>query len=90
MGEIDIIYYANNCLVFCEVKTRKSLKYGSPLSAVTARKQRKIVKVAQEYCMRNNLHDKEARFDVIGVLYTDLDTFEIEHIENAFDVISAL
>jgi len=85
-GEIDIIAKQGPVLVFIEVKTRRSRSFGSPLLAVTARKQRQISMVAQEYLSKNNLFDTDARFDVIGMSIDAADHVEIEHIENAFEL----
>ena len=43
IGEIDIIAMHNDILVFIEVKTRTSYKYGYAFEAVDIRKQRKII-----------------------------------------------
>lgn len=37
-GEIDIVARHGDVLVFCEVKTRRSDRFGSPVEAVTPRK----------------------------------------------------
>lgn len=80
-GEIDLIALDGDTVVFCEIKYRKKAGYGSPLSAVDVRKQRRISKVALYYTAgyqapKNVFY----RFDVIGI---DGDN-TIEHIENAF------
>jgi putative endonuclease len=62
------------------------LVYGLPQLAVTVRKQRQIAKGALSWLTRNRLHDRSARFDVIAVLLHDGVTYELEHIENAFDL----
>ena len=49
IGEIDIIAKQNNTLVFVEVKTRSSVKFGAPQEAVTPAKQNKIRNVALAY-----------------------------------------
>ena len=38
-GEIDIVALERRALVICEVKTRSSTRYGTPLEAVSARKR---------------------------------------------------
>lgn len=85
-GEIDIIASHQNDLVFIEVKTRTSLQFGTPASAVTMQKQRQISKVAEEYLLRNKLLDKAARFDVVTVLVHPDGNSNIEIIANAFEL----
>lgn len=48
-GEIDVIVEKDSALYFVEVKTRHSDRFGSPLLAVHAAKQRKLRRLAQIY-----------------------------------------
>jgi len=85
-GEIDIIARDKKTLVFIEVKTRKSNKFGSPFEAVTTRKQQQIARTAQNYLFRNKLFNKSARFDVIGITFSRSGKPSIELIQNAFSL----
>ena len=80
-GEIDIISFDKNVLVFTEVKQRKSADFGRPEEFVTAIKRERLRKTAQLYIMRNK-YKGNARFDVIEVLGEKKP--EIRHIKNAF------
>ncbi len=82
LGEIDIIAEKDNIIVFIEVKTRKNKKYGYPCESVTKRKQQKIIKTAQFYINKNNVKDKQFRFDVIEIFMGNSNN--INHICNAF------
>jgi putative endonuclease len=84
-GEIDIIARDQEWLVFVEVKTRKSLRFGYPYEAVTPKKQAQISRVALEYITRNKLSDQAVRFDVISIVITKDGDPEIEHLANCFD-----
>ena len=87
-GEIDIIAKHEKRIVFVEVKTRRSLKYGLPQSAVTKQKQRQISKVALAYLQTHNLIDTPCRFDVIAIQLTrDLELLRLEQIKSAFEFI---
>ena len=79
LGEIDIIAKDKDTLVFVEVKTRASNKFGRPCEAVTPYKQNKIRSVANYYLMKTKQIESNCRFDVIEVLDD-----EINHIKNAF------
>ena len=78
-GEIDIIGKDGNCIVFFEVKYRKTDEYGHAFYAVDAQKQRRICKCATVYCVQN-AYVQEIRYDVIGISDT-----KIEWIKNAFE-----
>lgn len=85
VGEIDIIVKDKKRLVFVEVKSRRSLSYGSARLAITAKKQRKISMAALYYLKANHLLDQRARFDVVTVLSTGEEQ-TIDHIQNAFEL----
>ena len=84
IGEIDLIVLdkINEILVFVEVKTRTSLKYGYAYEAVNIKKQRKILNCSQAYIKQNKYINFQPRFDIVEV-YLSLNT-KINHIENAF------
>ncbi len=85
VGEIDIIAKDGATIVFAEVKTRSTKKFGTPGEFVDFRKQEKIIKTAIYYL---GCDDIDMRFDVIEVMYRQAgDTIavtEINHIKNAF------
>ena len=79
-GEIDLVAYDENKLVFVEVKTRYTARFGSPQSAVTNEKLHKIIKSAHIYLQTNK---KESfRIDVIAILFGRNDHYNIKHIKN--------
>ncbi|RYD81305.1 MAG: YraN family protein [Sphingobacteriales bacterium] len=81
--EIDIIAKEKNTLVFVEVKTRSSGKYGNPEEAVTPAKQRNMVRAAEIYVEENGWKN-EISFDVISIIPHPEGTFSIHHICDAF------
>lgn len=79
-GEIDIIGYDGEYLVFAEVKYRSSLAFADPLAAVDARKIKKICRVADYYRYQKQIPDHvPIRYDVVGILQE-----ETVWIKNAF------
>lgn len=81
-GEVDIIAFKDDYIVFVEVKTRQSKELLSPQKSVTRRKQKMIIKTAHQYIIENEIA-REARFDIIGIVLNQY-TKEIDHIPNAF------
>lgn len=68
--------------MFIEVKTRRSLRYGWPESAVDSRKQAHMVQVARFYC--DDIQWSTAtRFDVVALSLSD-HKLSIYHIRDAF------
>lgn len=85
-GEVDIIARRRATLIFVEVKTRQSGKFGTPFDAVDNRKQRQLTRVAQEYLATHTPKADTVRFDVIAVYWsTSRAAISIEHLENAFE-----
>ena len=84
-GEIDLIVQDARYIVFVEVKTRKSDRFGAAREAVDLHKQRRLIATAEQWLQRNPTN-LQPRFDVVE-LYgeEDLPVRSIEHIENAFD-----
>ena len=85
LGEIDIIAKDRQTIVFIEVKTRRSLEYGSPKMALTPKKQRNISMTALYYLKVNDQSNADARFDVVTVL-TSGTQVDIDVIKNAFEL----
>ncbi len=82
-GELDIIAIKNGVLVFVEVKTRRSDRFGSAEEAITHQKIEHIKKVALHYLSTHSVKHQEIRFDVITVRMAD-DSSHLNHIEAAF------
>ncbi|PIE57014.1 MAG: YraN family protein [Desulfobulbus propionicus] len=85
-GEIDLIARQGDCLVFIEVKTRTSRRFGDPAEAVDVRKQRQLGRLALSYLGRHNLLDTFVRFDVVSVDLERTDDPVIELYQNAFEL----
>ncbi len=68
LGEIDLIAQEGEVLVFVEVKTRRSMRFGGPAEAVHARKQRQILRAAEAYLKERRLKGP-CRVDVVAVSF---------------------
>jgi len=86
LGEIDIIAKEGNTIVFVEVKTRKSLKFGLPSESVNFKKQLHIKRVAEYFIAYHLLQDKYLyRFDVVEIFIDGKnDVTKINLIKDAF------
>ncbi len=88
-GEIDLIAKEGERIVFVEVKTRRTLKFGVPQAAVTLTKQKQISKLALSYLQSNGMLDAPCRFDVVAVFLSPKSTTpKLEHIRNAFEFVA--
>ena len=81
LGELDVIARDGSRLVVCEVKTRSSLRYGSPIEAVGPRKVRRLRRLALRWLDEQQVHVPEIRFDVIGILQPPAGPPVLQHIK---------
>lgn len=65
-GEIDLIAFKNQTIIFVEVKLRSDSKYGFPEKAVTPAKAKKLKETALAYLEQINWHGA-IRFDIVSV-----------------------
>ena len=83
-GEIDIVAKHRDYLVFIEVRTKKSLEFGSPEESITPAKKERMKAAASHYRQTRNDLPSLWRIDVVAV---ELDQkgkpLRIELIENA-------
>lgn len=85
-GEIDLIGYDKEYLVFVEVKYRATKRMGAAAEAVTAGKQRKICRAADYYrYLRCIGDDRPIRYDVIAIQKNKAGCDSIEWYRNAFN-----
>ncbi len=67
-GEIDIIAMDGNTLVFVEVKSRRSTRFGEPEESITPKKQELLRRTAEGYVVEKNIGEIICRFDVVSII----------------------
>lgn len=78
--ELDLIVKKDRLVIFVEVKSSRSSKFGHPSERVDARKQKNLTAAAQRFIAEQKLSRVDFRFDVV--------TFskgKMEHYPNAFE-----
>jgi putative endonuclease len=87
-GELDIVAMDGPALVFCEVKTRSSMLFGSPAEAVTPAKAARIRRLALRWLIDNREGSSDywpvLRFDVVSVLRLRDRPPVVDHLRDAF------
>ena len=83
-GEIDIVAKHKDFLVFIEVRTKKSLEFGSPEESITPTKMERLRTVAAHYQQTHTDLPLSWRIDVVAVELDQTGKISrIELIENA-------
>lgn len=83
-GEIDIIARCGDTLVFVEVRTKRSLQFGSPEESITPAKMNRLRAVVADYGQNHDNLPDSWRIDVVAiVLDRNGQVSRIEIIENA-------
>ena len=82
-GEVDLIVRRDRTVVFCEVKTRSSQRFGTGAESVLEAKQRRIRRLASRWLSEltpaAGRTRVDVRFDVVSIT-----AGEVEVIEAAF------
>lgn len=79
-GEIDLVLRHGPVLVVCEVKTRSSTAYGSPLEAVTSDKAARLRHLAVRWVEERGVRPEQMRIDLVGVLLQRRGAPLVEHL----------
>lgn len=85
LGEIDLIARVSSRIVFIEIKTLKSDRFGPPRISVHKGKQIRLARLAQYYMKQKGIEDSSARFDVVEVCGAD-GGWKVGVIEDAFEL----
>lgn len=87
-GELDLVMIApGDVLVFVEVKTRRSIRYGPGQESVTAHKRQAIRRAGGQWLLdpiHRRIRHASSRFDVVSLLVRHHDDIRVDHIEGAF------
>jgi putative endonuclease len=78
-GELDLVLRNGRQVVFCEVKHRRGVGFGTPAESITREKKQRIRHLAARWLQDAKPRPAEIRFDVAAIL-----NGEIEVLEGAF------
>lgn len=83
-GEIDIICYDKETLVFVEVKTKRGHDFGEPEEMVNKRKLSQVKRMGEVYLQDKKL-DVACRVDVVAIVMENSGSIErIEHYQAVY------
>jgi putative endonuclease len=83
-GELDLVVGVPGLVVFCEVKSRRTVRFGAPFEAVTVAKQRRIHRLGMQWLREHPQGGAEVRFDVASVFVPRDEPPRIEVLEGVF------
>ena len=65
--DVDLVARRGSTVVFVEVKLRRSLRFGAAVQAISADKQRQLVRAASAWLRVHGKPGDVARFDVVAI-----------------------
>ena len=80
IGEIDIVAREHDVLVVCEVKTRSSLRHGSPFEAITERKLHRLERLGIAWMRAHSVRPRSMRIDIVSVLRPPSGPIVVDHV----------
>lgn len=83
LGEIDVVAADGDCLVICEVKTRRGEGWGSPAEAVTPLKLARLRRLAGAWLAAQGAEQRPwagVRIDVVAVRPAARGAASVEHL----------
>ncbi len=84
LGEIDLICYHDDCVVFVEVKSLSDDAAGDPEDRITRGKQRRLERAARSWIEARRRPDCAYRFDAVSVVLGADGPPRVRHILEAF------
>ncbi|WP_111497298.1 MULTISPECIES: YraN family protein [Marinobacter] len=84
-GELDIVAWDAETLVFVEVRFRGNGSFENPMESVTPNKQQRVIRAASVYLQKQGLWQAPCRFDVIAITPGRWRRFRAQWIQHAFD-----
>jgi putative endonuclease len=68
-GEVDLVGWEGDTLVFIEVKSRQSDEHGAPDRVIGLQKQSGLIRAARQYAQKAEVPWQKVRFDVVNVVF---------------------
>lgn len=86
LGELDIIASDGSQIIFIEVRTTTSVRFGMGFQSVNGRKQQQVRRIATQFLQQHRLGSWDVRFDVISILLDrrTREIIQLQHLEGVF------
>ena len=79
-SEIDLVLRDGDVLVVCEVKTRSSLRYGTPHEAVTDVKVARLRRLAARWLEVRGVAARDIRIDLVAIVRPRRGASVLDHV----------
>jgi putative endonuclease len=82
-GELDLVAWEGETLVFVEVKSRVSGEWSAPERDIDGEKMHSLRRAARDYVRRAGAEEVDTRFDIVAVTGG-----KVEHLRDAFPLLA--
>lgn len=79
-GEVDLVLRDGTTLVVCEVKTRSSLRSGTPHEAITDEKLARLKRLGERWASERGVRPDGTRVDLVAVLRPRRGPAVVDHV----------
>ena len=69
-GELDLVGWDHDTLVFVEVKSRQTNEFGAPDRAISIEKKASILRAARDFARHAEAPWEKVRFDTVSVVFS--------------------
>jgi putative endonuclease len=83
-GEIDLVLRDGATLVVCEVKTRTSLRSGTPHEAITDAKLARLKRLGERWALERGVRPDGTRVDLVAVLRPRRGPAVVDHVAGLY------
>ncbi|MCW2277957.1 YraN family protein [Heliophilum fasciatum] len=80
-GEMDLIFQNSDWLIFVEVRTRSSGRWGWGEESINFRKKRRLLQIAGFFMQQWKEGFVRLRFDLVAIDYESIDQFRLRHLQ---------
>ncbi len=82
LGELDLVFRDKDTVVAVEVRTKRTVRFGSGSESITSAKLEKLKRLVQAYAQSRHWTDIPLRIDVVDIFWPETGEPRLVHVPN--------